>query len=177
MTQLTQNDPWAGILSPNEDILWQGSPEPGFSCGPVQIFGILFGLAFSGFALFWMILAMQADGLFWMFGLIHFTAGLAVIVGNTIWPTYKRRHTFYTLTNKNAFIASNLPIRGKSLKSYPITIHTPIDYQNREYPNIMFATKTVRTKNGSREVPIGFERIADAPTVLAHIRKIQDATV
>jgi len=167
---------WAGLLDKDETILWQGRPDGGFAFKPSMIFTTVFGLFFSGFALFWMIMASTGGGYFWTFGLIHFFAGFAVILGPLFGGMWMRRHTWYTLTDRRAFIATDLPIKGRSLKSYPIIADTVIDYQDNALPSVFFASKTVPTKNGSKEVPIGFERIVDGPSVLKHIRKIQQDT-
>ena len=51
---------WEGILDPGERILWQGRPVPGIVWRPQQMVTFLFGLAFAGFALFWMLMAATA---------------------------------------------------------------------------------------------------------------------
>jgi hypothetical protein len=164
---------WDGILDTNEEILWQGRPSPEFSFKPAMIFRTLFGMVFAGFALVWMIGASAADGYFWMFGLIHFAAGVGIIAGSVFFPSFKRRRTWYTLTNRRAFIATVMPLFGKRLKSYPITPNTPIDFQGNTIPSIMFASETKRSKNRTYTVPIGFELIHDAREVLALLRSVQ----
>ena len=166
-------DGWDGLLDEGEEILWQGRPDGRFVFKPSMVFTTLFGLAFAGFALFWMIMASAAGGGFWMFGLIHFTVGIGVMVGPLIGSMWMRRHTWYTLTERRAFIARDLPVMGRSLKSYPITAETVIDYQQNALDSIYFASQTKRTKNGTREVPIGFEQLDDGPQVLKLIRQIQ----
>ena len=174
MTQTTQPSEWKNILSAGENILWQGAPDRSFHVPPKNLFLVIFGLFFAGFALFWMTMAYSAGGTFWMFGLLHFSVGVGIIMAALFGGTYKRRHTFYTLTDQNAYIATNLPIVGRKLNTYRITDTTPISYAPGHLATVHFATKQVRTKNGYRTVDIGFERIEDGGDVYRLIRQLQD---
>lgn len=164
---------WENILAPGEVILWQGRPVPGIAFRASHTFTTLFGLAFSGFALIWMIGVAQAGGYMWTFGLIHFTAGLGVILGPILWPAYMRSRTWYTLTTDKAYIADLTLIGQKRLRSYPITKDTPIEVVSDTYTTINFATERRRGKNRTYTVPVGFERLTEGDTVRGLIRKIQ----
>lgn len=164
---------WKDHLHNGEDIVWQGRPDGRFSVGIKDIGSAAFGIFFAGFAVFWMTKASQAGGVFWMFGLIHFSVGASMVFWALFGGVFRRRHTRYTLTNKRAFIATDMPFRGRRLKSYPISPDTSVDYVDAELPSIMFATETRRGNKGTYEAKIGFERIADASEVLSHIRNIQ----
>ncbi|MEC3862735.1 aspartate carbamoyltransferase catalytic subunit [Mesobacterium sp. TK19101] len=166
-------DGWDGILDPNETILWQGRPDAGLNIGPANILTAVFGTFFSGFALFWMIMAMQAGGAFWMFGLIHFSVGIGIVVTALFGTAFVRRHTWYTLTDRRAFIATNMPVIGRKLKSYPITGDTVLEFDDADLPSIWFAQDYRRTKRGHRTVKRGFERLPDARTVYQSMRDIQ----
>ena len=167
---------WEGILDQGEKILWQGRPDGGIHLKITNIMTFLFGLAFAGFALFWMVMAAQAGGGFWMFGLIHFAVGLGLSFGAIYWDAYKRRNSWYTLTDKRAFIARNLPLKGRNLKSYPINAVTVLDYQQGDLSTLLF-TEEVRRGNKGRKytVKIGFERIADGDKVYRLMRDLQKA--
>ena len=168
------HDPWAGILDEGETILWQGRPDGAVSFSVANIMSSLFGLAFAGFALFWMIMAAQAGGFFWMFGLIHFSVGLMLAAGPVFWDAYRRRHTWYTLTNQRAFIATNLPLKGKHLESYPITAETTLSLVDGPPATVYFAQGLRRSSNGNkRHRRIGFERIDDGREVFRQMRQIQ----
>ncbi|WP_343231114.1 aspartate carbamoyltransferase catalytic subunit [Thalassovita aquimarina] len=140
---------------------------------PANVMTFLFGLAFAGFALFWMIMASMAGGFFWMFGLIHFSVGIGISIGGLFWSAYRRRHSWYTLTNRRAFIATDLPLKGRSLHSYPITADTVLDLEEGALSTLHFAATLRRTKNGQRRVRLGFERIADGRAVYRMMRDIQ----
>ena len=166
-------DPWAGLLDHGDEILWQGRPDTGIALKGSTIFLVLFGLAFSGFALVWMILAASAGGMFWAFGLIHFSAGLGLIFFAIWGDQLRRRRTWYTLTDRRAFIATDFPLVGRKLQSYPIGPDTVLDYSPGDLSDIHFAHRTRRTKNGSHRVPVGFDRIPEGETVYRLMRDIQ----
>ena len=167
---------WEGILDPGERILWQGRPDGSVTLRPGNIMLLVFGLFFAGFALFWMILAAQAGGFFWMFGLLHFSVGLGIIFAALFWGAYLRRRSWYTLTNRRALIARDLPLLGKKLKSWPITADSVLELIQGPPDTLNFAQKTKRSKNGSYQVPVGFERIEDGRKVYRLMRNVQKGT-
>lgn len=186
MALLTQLSGWEGILAPGEKILWQGRPDPAFHLAAVHVFSGLFGLIFAGFALFWMALATSAGGFFWMFGLLHFCVGLCIMLAGPLGGTYVQRHTWYTLTDRRAFVATDLPLRGRSLNDYPITPTTPVTFHDGALSTIHFATHSGRVTSSTfnlrfrnarsyRTSPIGFDRISDGRHVLSLIRQAQRA--
>lgn len=164
---------WDNILDPGEEILWQGQPDTRVSWRFRDYGTLLFGLVFAGFALFWMIMASQAPGAFWMFGLIHFFVGLSVAVGPVFWSAWRRRHTWYTLTSARAFIATDLPLRGRKLKSWPITKNTPLSLDETSPGSAWFAEELRRGKNRTYSVDIGFERIENAAKIYQMLRNVQ----
>lgn len=164
---------WQGILEEDETVLWQGRPGPGLNFRPSHALTMLFGLAFAGFALFWMIAASQAGGFFWSFGLIHFAAGIGVALGPILWPAWKRRHSFYTLTNKRAFIAEDLPFYGRRLKGYEIGPDTVLELRDDPLGSVYFAHEWRRSRNGDRRKDIGFEKLDNAREVYDKLRAVQ----
>ena len=171
---MNAHEGWEGILDPGEAVLWQGRPDPAIIFKVGNVVGCVFGLFFAGFALFWMIMASAAGGFFWMFGLLHFSVGLGVAVGAIFWSAGRRRHTWYTLTDRRAFIATDVPLRGRSLKSYPITRETVLDYDAGTPSTIHFNHEMRRGKNGQYRVDVGFERINDGAEVYRMMRDIQE---
>lgn len=169
------SDGWDGILDPGEKILWQGRPDGAFAFDWGAVFPLIFGLFFAGFALFWMVMASLAGGFFWMFGLLHFGVGIAIALGPVFWPTWRRRHTWYTLTDKRAFIATDIPFKGKKLDFYPIDAGTVFSFYDEDLATIHFAEKITQTKkHGVSRTKIGFERIPDGRNVLRLMREVQD---
>ena len=164
---------WEGILDPGERIIWQGRPDPEFHIAPARILPALFGLLFAGFAMFWMVMASQAGGVFWMFGLIHFSVGAGLTAHSLFWDTLRRRRSWYTLTDKRAFIATDLPFKGQRLNSYPITPRSPLSLQPGR-GTVIFAREERRGNKGRRYlVDIGFQRIEDAKEVYGLMSGIQ----
>lgn len=164
---------WENLLDPGETILWQGRPDGAIVFKPTSIITFLFGLAFAGFALFWMVMASQAGGFFWMFGLIHFSVGVGLAFGGFYYDAWRRRHTWYTLSNRRGFIATDMPFVGRRLKSYPIESDTSLDYAAGPLATIHFAHEYKKTKNGSTRHGIGFERIPEGDKVYGLLREIQ----
>lgn len=166
---------WEGIMQPGEQILWRGQPIPRPNILRV-VFGAAFGALFAGFALFWMVMAARGGGYFWMFGLIHFSVGIGLIAKVVLDERMRLRDTFFTLSTRAAYIARRHWLRGRQLETYPITASMPIMLSGDETTgNVVFANRTVRSKNGSRQVQIGFLDIAGAPTVFARMTQARDA--
>ena len=164
---------WEGILEEGEKILWQGRPDGRLRPGLRQLGGALFGLVFAGFALFWMLMAAAEGGSFWIYGLGHFALGMALAVGPIAYDVIRRRRTWYTLTDRRAFIATDMPLVGRRLAFYPIRPDSPVRLLQTRPPSVYFARKAIRTRNRSRHVPVGFEMIEDAHRVMALIHGIQ----
>jgi hypothetical protein len=163
---------WEGILDPGERILWQGRPDGRIVIRGVEWILVAFGAVFAGIALAYMIGMAEAGGP-WPFGLIHFAAGVAVAAGPPLWSAYRRRRTWYTLTDRRAFIATDTRFTGRTLRSWPIRPDTPLMLEDGNPPSLWFGSEPIRTKRGMSRAPIGFERIADAPAVMALMRGIQ----
>lgn len=165
---------WEGILERDEQILWQGRPDPGFRLlQGTRLTTMLFGLAFTAFALFWMVGAAEAGGYFWAFGLIHFTVGLGLSFGYQIRDWVTRRNSWYTLSNRRALIATDIPLQGRRLDSYPITADTQMTLTEGKTDSVHFATRSWRNRHGIQSAPVGFEMISEGRKVLALMRKIQ----
>lgn len=169
-------DGWKGILASGETILWQGRPDGRFVVTPTDLLSGAFGFFFAGFALFWMMMASQAGGFFWMFGLLHFAIGIGVMVGGPVRSMFVRRRSWYTLTNRRAIIASVLPLVGRRLESYRITSATPLTLvEHGAVSSVIFSEKRGWSwgRNAHRTTPIGFERIAEGRDVLGLMQQLQ----
>jgi hypothetical protein len=164
---------WDAILDTDEKILWQGRPDPAFHIDFGKALEMVFGLFFWGFSIFWISMAAAMAGPFALFGLPFFGIGFYMVIGQHFWKTYLRRHTWYTLTNKRAFIATDLPVKGKSLKSWPVSANTPVDLTRGPPDTITFARETRRGNNSNYTVDIGFERIHNGADVYRLMRNIK----
>lgn len=170
---MTKNS-WDGILAQGERILWQGQPNTKPSAKPGQVLESLFGVFFVAFSVFWMNMAFSiAGGPFWMFGLIFFFTGLYQIFGKYLWQSYERGHTWYTLTTRNAYIATDTPLGGRKLKAYPITADTQFDFEPGRRSSIYFASDSYRVNGRKRTSKIGFENLDNGRDILDLMFKVQ----
>ena len=170
-----ENPGWDDILDKGEEILWQGRPDTGMHFRPRDIPIMIFGLIFAGFALFWMIGVAQVGGAFWAFGLLHFSLGMGLLLSPLLWGPFRRARTWYTLTNRRAFIATDLPLLGKKLKSYPITDDTILEFTAGDLSSLHFSKELRRGDKGRTYlVPVGFEYIRDGNRVYRMMRDIQE---
>lgn len=164
---------WTGILEPGEDILWQGRPDQEFNLRRQPLGTILFGLAFTAFAAFWMYGAAQGGGFFWLFGLVHFSVGLFLAFGPPIRTQIARRNTWYTLTNRRALIATKTLRGERRLSSYVITDQMALNLIEGPPDSLHFAFESLNTRFGPRNRAIGFDDIPEGRRVLALMRDIQ----
>lgn len=175
---------WEGILDKGEKILWQGRPDGRVRVRIGDLFQTVFGVFFLGFAIFWTVMAafMTSQGggppgfriFFPLFGLPFIAVGAYLVFGRFLWSAYQRRHTWYTLTDKRAFFATDLPVRGRSLKSWRISPGTVIDFRPGPPASIFFAEEVRQGNQGRRyRVPVGFEWIDEGEEVFRLIRGIQ----
>lgn len=175
-TLLTIDSAWQGILDPGEQILWQGQPASRLRLEFRSPFEPLFFLFFTGFSAFWMAMASRAGGLFWTFGLLFFFIGSYSLVGQHFWKRHERARTFYTLTDRRAFIATET-FGKRKLTSYPITPGTIVELADGKPGSVFFATETVKdSEGGVTQTKIGFELVEDYRSVYARIREIQSRT-
>ena len=190
-------DGWEDILSPGETILWHGRPDSRIAWKGLLSLRSLHGAAFAAFALFWMLQASRVTGFmtefrltsaqgepmggfsgyFPYFGLIFLAAGLYTMVGRLVWDAMKRRRTWYTLTDRAAYIATDL--LGRTLDRYELRPDQPLELEDGKPGAVWFAERLVHhpgrwsSVGGDRRYHepftarhrVGFERISDARTV------------
>ena len=170
-------DGWEGILEPGETVLWQGQPRPGVSFAGLDLRRTLFGILFLGFSLFWVVASASATDdaplpvqiLFPAAGLLFVFQGARLAGGDRLWQAWVRRHTWYTLTNRRALIATEVFGR-RGLEAWPITGRNALDLVEGSPGSIFFADTGRPFGRGRR---IGFEGIDDAREVLALMRRVQ----
>ena len=181
-------DEWDKILGPGGEIIWQGQPVPGFEPTVGSFVISLFGGIFTILALFWMAMVSnivstapvsalpEAMDYYWLAGLPFLAIGLGIIASVTIWPEYRQKRTWYTLTNKHAYIATNIPITGKRLKPYSIQKCEFLELKDGPLQSVFFAKETRKDDDDVHTINIGFERIADGHEVYRFLRNIRAAT-
>lgn len=106
--------------------------------------------------------------------------GLWCIAGPATLDMLRRRGTAYALTDRRALIETDF--MGYGLAAWPIGPENPLVITGGRPPSVWFAAwrrpepplllRPSRRSTG--EVPIGFERIADADTVLRLLERIRE---
>lgn len=179
---------WEDILEEGELIVWQGRPHSRVIWSDLLSFETFFGLFFAGFSLFWIAGAwMMTSGLstssaggvdaifsfFPLFGLPFLAVGVYLVAGRIFWDAYQRRRTWYTLTNRAAYIARQT-FGKRSLKRYDMVDMNSPDLQDGSPGSVFFAKEVTayqtRSRHGRRRTrtrltPIGFRQIDDARKV------------
>lgn len=116
-------------LLPEERILWAAQPLPGRLFSPADLFMIPFGLFWLGFSIFWMVMASAgartAPGsmgiIFPLFGLPFVLIGLYLVFGRFIYTHYRRKSTYYAVTDKRIIIMTkrvNKTVRSEKISSF-----------------------------------------------------------
>ncbi len=188
------SEPWSGLLEEGEKILWQGQPDTRVTwrdlVGPFTPFGIIF----TGFSIFWIVMARSMTGgagfpltLFPLFGLPFFVIGLYLLAGHVFLDAYFRRHTFYTLTDRTAFIATSR-FGTRRLSSHPIADMPFLELEDGAPGSVLFAERTAtgtrhragrpmgkRTMSTSTTSRLGFRHIAEARQVYRMLRDARGA--
>lgn len=163
---------WEGILEPGERILWQGRPDPSFRLEPSHVVVAVAGAGFLCFVLWLFLPAALAGRGAWSLVLLPSVLILGIVAAGPLATMLRRRGTWYTLTDRRAIVATRLPVLGRDLQSYRIRANSPIRWDGGEPGTVWFAERIERTGDESREVPVGFERIAGATEVHALLKRI-----
>jgi hypothetical protein len=112
-------------LNHSESLLWTGQPKKGIIFRASDVFMIPFSIFWCGFAIFWMIGASSAGGVFALFGVPFVLIGLFMVFGRFIMDAAQRANTIYGLTEDRIIIKSG--IRNKSIQSVNIKTLTDVE--------------------------------------------------
>lgn len=101
-----------GDLLKDENILWTGQPETSILFTRADIFLVPFSLLWGGFALFWEMSVLfikdksgQGPPIFFsLFGIPFVLMGLYFIFGRFIWKNFKKKRTYYAVTDKRVIV-------------------------------------------------------------------------
>ena len=128
MTTPVPFDVFSSELLPGERIDWTGQPNPKVIFHQEDWLAIPFSLMWGGFAIFWLlgasgiwdILTQHPNRTFQYFGLIWGTpfvlVGQYLIWGRFVYAHWKKRRTYYALTNRRALIVQH-GIKGRTSSS------------------------------------------------------------
>ena len=167
---------WEGILEPGERILWQGRPDTRLVFPPERKGGFWAGIGLAVIGLLQLSVLRQADLeiTLWPYALIPVGLGAAIVAVQPFWTRMRRRRTWYTLTDRRAFIATAMPLRGKRLQFWPVNGDAPLILTEGDPASVWFAEERKKRDNGRVHViPIGFERIVDAKEVAEQMRALR----
>ncbi len=141
---------WEGILADGESILWQDRPATGVFWRDLLHPLTFFGLFFFGFSVFWVAMAsVMSSGpggfglIFPMFGIPFVLVGFYLLVGRIFWDAYVRAHTWYTLTDRAAYTATDV-LGRRSLKRVGFDEMTRLDLEDSR-PGSVWFSETIAT--------------------------------
>lgn len=169
---------WEGILEPGEVMEWQGAPVRGLRWELTNRTSLAFVfLGAAGVTLY----GLTQDPRLHSVGeaLLKFAAWAFILaLGYHAYSFWNRRRTFYSLTNRRAFIAT-WHFGVQTLKAYPLPDPTELRLIQRTPGHVMFAKDWVlRWSSLDREqvlqqVDVGFRDIADPRQVYELMLKQQ----
>jgi hypothetical protein len=109
MNRLFQED-----LLKDENILWTGQPETTVFFTGADIFLIPFSLLWGGFAIFWQVTVLTegAPVSFALFGIPFVLLGLYLIFGRFIYKMWRKKNTYYAVTNRRVLVLTKLRSRN-----------------------------------------------------------------
>ncbi|MCK4712179.1 MAG: aspartate carbamoyltransferase catalytic subunit [Marinosulfonomonas sp.] len=164
---------WKDIFDAGEELLWQGRPDGAVVWQKKHNATALLGLVVTGFGVFWVASSWQISNDFWIFGLGFLLLGPALAIAPPYMNAMMRRSTWYSLSNRRAFIATERESVGRKLAAYRIRPDFELEYDGKTPGTIIFAIETRQPGNGAYRANIAFERISDAADVYAMMREIQ----
>ena len=117
-TELNISEIFRSELLPNEKIEWTGQPDPSKHFTKQDIFLVPFSLLWGGFAFCWEAGVLgpilksgshkdPMDIIFPLFGLPFIIVGIYFIFGRFIYKAWRKRHTFYAITNLRIIIVTS----------------------------------------------------------------------
>ena len=105
-------------LQQGERILWSGQPETSAIFTSADFYLVPFSILWGGFAIFWEAMVINTIGKTTcgrnagvggaLFGIPFVFMGLYFIFGRFIWKNYKKRRTYYAVTDKRVIVLTML---------------------------------------------------------------------
>lgn len=185
MSPDTAGLPWTSHFRPDETLLWEGSPVPGWHQRGKSLFLMAFGAPFlaigvalmihslvqlpktatlshAGLALFLLAFSMPFSGI-----------GAFLVFGPLIEARTAHRDIRYALTNRAAYVIRQG--RFPSLKVYPILPSSALELEpGKRASTVWLHSRVERDSDGDLgTTKAGFENIAEAEKVFLMIRDLQ----
>jgi len=167
-------------LGDGERLLWSGTPRQGIVWRASDLAMVPFSLVWGGFAIFWETMALRSAPFFFaLFGLPFVAVGLQMTVGRFFYDAWRRRRTYYGLTNQRAIIATRTPAR--TLRSFSLTsLNNVVLQESGNGPSsILLGPSTLpapwprQTALFTTNIDNAFEMITDARHVFDLLREAQ----
>lgn len=166
----------------DEMLLWSGQPAQGLRLHRADVFLIPFSIFWAGTAILWelVMFARGAPPFLLAIGAPFIVAGMYLLVGRFFTDAYRRRRTYYGLTNQRALI-----VRTGSRRDVTSLDIGELDIAVNDYANGVgtIALEPVAEKwfsdsgwpGMSREMPAAFVMIPEARRVYGLIEAAQRA--
>lgn len=164
---------WDAILEAGEEMLWQGWSRPKLTIGRGGLAEILSGIVIAA-------LGGTMIGVGWTYGawlmmvpgVPILLLGLWRLVPAAVWDHLRLRRSFYSLSNRRAFLGGTSLLGRRRLVSWPITRKTSFRLVKGDPPSVRFYEG--RLESGRRpRYHAAFESIEDAPEVYKLLKTIQ----
>ena len=156
------------VLVPGERVLWEGQPG-GTLLTPGWIGGLLFGVLFVGFSLFWEYSVITGGGgwFFVLFGAVFLLGGLRAVLWPVIGRRRRLRSTWYAVTDQRVLSvyragAGQPEVDGAFLRNLPgVTVRHGRNGRGTVY----FAASVPRPSDEGTPQVLNFIDVADPDRV------------
>ena len=119
-------------------------------------------------------MVMLAGVWFWIIGLVHLAAGLAITLYSIFGDTVARRYSYYTLTSRRAIIGLSYPWTKPRLRKFRITPRTKLKTDHEH--TVVFGRPGRSKRHPFATRAPQFARIDDAEKVYHLMQQIQKET-
>lgn len=162
---------FSSSLESGERLLWTGIPKQGILFRKSDLIVIPFSIFWCGFAFFWMYMAAQGGGFFFLFGIPFVFIGLIMVFGRFIIDAMMRKNTIYGLTEERLIIKSGVfSISTRSVALNAITESELIEHANG-LGTVLIGPKPY----GRGQMPAGMEWWPGAATQQVRIEQVKQA--
>lgn len=165
---------WEDIFEPGEVLLWQGRPDTAIVWQKRHILPVILGLGVACIGIIWISLTPLGNGYTIIMGLGLLLLAAFLSIAPPVMASMVRKATWYSLSNKRAFIAMNREQIGPKLSAYVIEPDFDIKFDGNDPATIMFAIEIRQPGNASYLSKISFDRIKDGQHVYDLMRDIQE---
>lgn len=168
-------------LKADERLLWQGQPKQGIHLRKQDAFLIPFSLLWCGFAVFWTVSVLFMDAPIFMkvIGCVFVGAGCYLVFGRFLHDSYRRRHTWYTLTDKRAIITLTTPKRKEQILDLASASNVSVERGSDGAGSVLFGPRLAMPFSAfswtqTNPSTPSFDLVADAETIFGLVIEARD---